>query len=101
MTCPLFPPVFLQECHLDVWTYEIGVQSSELPDLLRKLESLASDPDIDDWYISQNTLDSVSTSHGFFGVYLITRSSAKVQQAQRMPSWTVNIKAYHSERPGL
>ncbi|XP_043210384.1 ATP-binding cassette sub-family A member 2-like [Amphibalanus amphitrite] len=52
----------LKECHLDVWTYEVGVGSAELPDLLRQLEKLAADCDIDDWYISQNTLDSVFVS---------------------------------------
>ena len=67
-----------QECHLDVWTYEVGVGSSELPDLLRKLGKLAADCHIDDWYISQNTLDSVSSRRAF-------------SHCQSLKDWSVTV----------
>ncbi|XP_037068888.1 ATP-binding cassette sub-family A member 2-like [Pollicipes pollicipes] len=52
----------LKECHLNVWTYELGSDAAPLGEVLRRLERLAAQLRIDDYYVSQNTLDSVFVS---------------------------------------
>jgi len=56
------PASRLKECHLNVWTYELAAGAVPLAEVFRRLEKLAAELHIDDYHVSQNTLDSVFVS---------------------------------------
>ena len=51
----------LQEHHYNLLQYELRGQSVSLSNLFNKLEEAQKDLDVEDYSVSQNTLDNVST----------------------------------------